>query len=237
MKKVKKKIEKKVLIPNILTMMRVVLSPIIIFLCVIKKYEVALALVIIACITDFFDGKLARKWNTVTETGAKLDALSDKIFGGCLTICLITKFKFFIPVLIFEALIGFFNLFVYLKTNLRNTLVIGKIKTAFLYATISLGFFGFFKNVNSLLLGFVFMTVNIQILTLISYVIYYYDKIKNEEIEESINNDKTSNSRTKIFDIEEEEKKNKIEKKEYDSDTKVLNHIKDIFIDNDKDEE
>lgn len=225
----------KVLIPNILTVTRVILSPIIIFLCVAKKNEIALAFVVIACVTDLFDGKLARKWNTVTELGAKLDAFCDKIFGGCLTICLITKFKFFIPVLIFEILIGLFNLFVYLKEKLRNTLIIGKIKTAFLYTTISLGFFGFFNKIDNILLGFVFMTVNIQVLTLISYIIYFYDKHKNKEIEESINNDKT-NTRSKIYDIEEEEKKDKIDKEDFDSDTKVLNHIKDIFID-EKDED
>lgn len=231
-----KKTEIKVLIPNILTVTRVILSPIIIFLCVAKKYEVALALVVIACITDFFDGKLARKWNTVTELGAKLDALCDKIFGGCLTICLITKFSYFIPVLIFEVLIGLFNLFVYLKSELRNTLMIGKIKTAFLYTTISLGFLCLFHKMTNILLGFVFMTINIQFLTLISYIVDYYDKSKNKEIEESINNDKTD-TRTKIYDIEEEEKKEKIEEKEFDSDTKILHRIKDIFIDDEKDEE
>ena len=90
----------KVLIPNILTLSRLILTPIIIILGLLKKYKISLILVIIACITDLFDGKLARKWNTVTKTGAKLDALCDKIFAIGLIACLINKFKIFIPLLI-----------------------------------------------------------------------------------------------------------------------------------------
>jgi cardiolipin synthase len=217
----------KVIIPNILTLIRLIVSPIIIFLCIAKNYKVALILVVIACITDLFDGKLARKWNTVTDLGAKLDAGCDKAFGMCLTICLITKFNFFIPVLILEGLIGLFNLIVFLKTKLHSTLMIGKIKTTFLYVTFSIGFFGFFNKIDNIILGFVLMTINIQVLTLISYILSAYDEYKNNKIEQAIVNDKTD-TRVKIFDIEEVEKK---EEKEFSSDTKVLNQIKDIFLD------
>ena len=220
----------KVLIPNILTLTRAVLSPIVIIFAVCRNYKLALIFAIIASITDLFDGKLARKWNTVTETGAKLDALCDKIFGISLTICLITKFKIFILILILEILIGSFNLFTFLKSKKVKTLMIGKIKSTFLFVTIVIGYFALFNKIDNLLLGFALMTANIQVLTIVSYVIYYYDSCKNEEVEQAIVNDKDK-TRTKIFDIEEVETRNKKKTNDDDkeSDTKVLNNIKDIF--------
>ena len=41
---------------------------------------IAYALSVIAGITDLFDGYLARKWNQVTDFGALMDPLADKIF-------------------------------------------------------------------------------------------------------------------------------------------------------------
>ena len=56
--------------------------------------------------------------------------------------------------------------------------------------------------------------------------------MKNKKIEETIVKDKDE-TRTKIYDIDEEIKKEKKETKEFSSDTKILNHIKDIFLDED----
>lgn len=223
----------KVIIPNALTLSRLIFTPIIIALGITKNYKIALILVIIACITDMFDGKLARRWNTVTETGAKLDAICDKIFAIGLIACLLNKFSVFIPLIIFEAIIGLFNLFKYYKTKKTKSLMIGKIKTTFLFITISLGFSTLFTNLFiKIIPGFAVATLNIQILTFISYIVHFYDIIKNKKVEEAIVNDKDE-TRTKIYDIDEEIKKEKKETKEFSSDTKILNHIKDIFLDED----
>lgn len=218
----------KVMIPNILTLSRVVFTPIIIILGLTKNFKAALIFVIIASITDLFDGKLARKWNTTTNYGARLDALCDKIFAIGLIACLLSKFKVFIPLLILECIIGLFNLFVYSKTKKAESIMIGKIKTTVLFITVSLGFAALLLKIpNFLINGFVMLTLNIQFLTLISYIVKFYDNYKNKQIEESILKDREE-TRTKIFDVEE-----KKEAKEFSSDTKVLNHIKDIFLDED----
>lgn len=216
----------KVLIPNILTVTRLVFSPIIIILGITKLYKVAVILAIIAAITDFFDGKLARKWNTVTDLGAKLDSISDKVFSISLLVFLLFKNVVFVPILFLEIVIASFNFYSYKKTNIYEVLMIGKIKTTILFTTMIFTFISLFTNIQTLIYGLGAMTINIQILTLISYIINSYDNIKNEELEEAISNDKTT-TRTKIFDIEKQE--NKIIKEEFDSDTKVLNTIKDIF--------
>ncbi|MBE6159876.1 MAG: CDP-alcohol phosphatidyltransferase family protein [Lactobacillales bacterium] len=225
----------KVIIPNALTLSRLIFTPIIIALGITKNYKIALILVVIACITDMFDGKLARRWNTVTETGAKLDAICDKIFAIGLIACLLNKFSIFIPLIVLEVIIGLFNLFIYYKIKKTKSLMIGKIKTTFLFITISLGFSTLFTNIFiKVIPGFAVATLNIQILTFISYIVYFYDTIKNKQIEETIVKDKEE-TRTKVYDIEEEEKKKKQKKepKEFSSDTKILKNLKDIFLDED----
>ena len=40
----------------------------------------ALGIYVVACLTDLLDGYLARRWNQVTDFGALMDPLADKIF-------------------------------------------------------------------------------------------------------------------------------------------------------------
>jgi len=69
-------------IPNILTVMRIFLTPIFI-LCLFSDFFGAqlwaLVIFIVASITDAYDGYLARRNNMVTNTGRFLDPLADKI--------------------------------------------------------------------------------------------------------------------------------------------------------------
>lgn len=223
----------KVIIPNILTISRIILTPIIILLLVSKHYTIALFFTIIACLTDFFDGYLARKFKTTTAYGAKLDALSDKVFVIGLILSLMFKFKILVFIMILEILIGLFNYYVYKNNKETKTLMIGKIKTNLLFGTICFCFLALkFKGINFLISGLGLATINIQILTLISYIVNYYDLLKNEELEKAIVKDKET-TRSKEFDLKELEKENKKEEKKELSDTKVLKHIRDIFLEKD----
>lgn len=68
--------------PNILSICRVLLVPIIIYFYLYKidgfEYLAAI-LFILASITDWLDGYLARKFHTLSELGSVLDLLADKI--------------------------------------------------------------------------------------------------------------------------------------------------------------
>ena len=79
-------------IPNKLTMIRVILIP---FFIVFMLWDavpygeyIAAAVFILACITDFFDGYLARKYNETTTFGKFMDPLADKLLVSAALICL-----------------------------------------------------------------------------------------------------------------------------------------------------
>ena len=69
-------------VPNILSVIRIVLSPV--FLCLFLTGDVflqriSLVIFFIAVLTDWYDGWYARKYKSVTKTGIFLDPLADKI--------------------------------------------------------------------------------------------------------------------------------------------------------------
>ena len=69
-------------LPNILTFLRILLTPIFI-ICLFGEFELAklwaLVIFVVASITDAYDGYYARKNNLVTDAGRFLDPLADKI--------------------------------------------------------------------------------------------------------------------------------------------------------------
>ena len=78
-------------LPNKLTLARCVMTPIFLALMVIDfphHYAAALLVFILASLTDWLDGKIARKNNLVTNLGKFLDPLADKL----LTIAAMTMF-------------------------------------------------------------------------------------------------------------------------------------------------
>ncbi len=66
-------------IPNIITILRIVLVGPIAWLLIQGAYVDALVLMVIAGVSDAFDGFLARRFNWMTRLGATLDPLADKL--------------------------------------------------------------------------------------------------------------------------------------------------------------
>jgi CDP-diacylglycerol--glycerol-3-phosphate 3-phosphatidyltransferase len=67
-------------ISNILTLSRIVVSPVIAFEIYRQNWHMAFGLFVFGAITDLLDGYLARLFNTQTHLGRMLDPLADKIF-------------------------------------------------------------------------------------------------------------------------------------------------------------
>ncbi|MCD7725512.1 MAG: CDP-diacylglycerol--glycerol-3-phosphate 3-phosphatidyltransferase [Clostridiales bacterium] len=84
-------------LPNKLTMFRVLLIPFFVafMLADLTAYDkwIALAIFIIASLTDLLDGKIARKYHLVTNFGKFMDPLADKLLVCSALICLVALEK------------------------------------------------------------------------------------------------------------------------------------------------
>jgi len=79
-------------IPNILTLSRMALLPVLIWLLYQPQswaLWAALGLYVLSAVTDFLDGYLARKLNIVSPFGTFLDPIADKVFVAVLLITLV----------------------------------------------------------------------------------------------------------------------------------------------------
>lgn len=83
-------------LPNLLTICRVLAIPMIIFSFYIESQYacwVTISIFLFACITDFFDGYLARVWSVQSEFGKLFDPIADKLIVISTIIMLIYKQK------------------------------------------------------------------------------------------------------------------------------------------------
>ncbi len=81
-------------LPNKLTIFRVILIPFFVFFLLYPGFEgygnyIAVAIFIVASLTDMADGKIARKYNLVTNFGKFMDPLADKLLVCSAMICLV----------------------------------------------------------------------------------------------------------------------------------------------------
>ena len=82
-------------LPNKLTILRVLLIPFFVFFMLVPVVPcsnyIAVAIFIIASLTDLADGKIARKYNLVTNFGKFMDPLADKLLVCSAMICLVAN--------------------------------------------------------------------------------------------------------------------------------------------------
>lgn len=83
-------------LPNKLTVLRVIMIPFFVVFMLMDitgaaNKWIALAIFIVASLTDLLDGKIARKYNLVTNFGKFMDPLADKLLVSAAMICMIEK--------------------------------------------------------------------------------------------------------------------------------------------------
>ena len=83
-------------IPNLMGYFRILLIPVFAW-CYLRadstaEYLIAAVVLGISSLTDFFDGKVARRFNQVTEFGKALDPVADKLTQCVVVVCLCTRY-------------------------------------------------------------------------------------------------------------------------------------------------
>lgn len=155
-------------LPNRLTVTRLVLSVIIVIILCVPFYNLGIdflqdgpelfgvslrwdyiiagILFIIASLTDFFDGYIARKKGLVTNTGKMLDAIADKVLVNSVLIILAAKNEInaIIPVIIVvrDIIVNAIKMEAAGRGKVVAAIGSGKIKTATLMIGVVLIFFG-----------------------------------------------------------------------------------------------
>ena len=165
--------------PNKLTVARMIIVPfLVVFLLTgwggdTNRY-ISLALFVVASVTDWFDGYLARKNNLVTNFGKFMDPLADKLLVCSAMICMIELNRlpawFVIIIIGREFIISGFRLIA-----AENGIVIaanycGKFKTAsqmIMIILLILHFDGIFVTLEQL---FIWLSLALTIISLITYI-------------------------------------------------------------------
>ena len=152
-------------LPNRLTLSRIILTVVIIILCLFpfhtigvefprfnigglvvdSVYLISGIIYIIAALTDFFDGDIARKRNLVTYTGKLLDAIADKVLVN--SVLVIFAVKGFIPAIVpviyifRDEVVNSLKMDALRKGRVVAAIKSGKLKTASMMIGLALMFF------------------------------------------------------------------------------------------------
>ena len=132
-------------VPNVLTMLRLLLVGVFIWMFLNEMYYAALAIFLLAGVTDFLDGYIARKYNLVTSFGKLVDPLADKLMLIAVLVCLTTigvaPWWLVLAVIAKELLMVAGGLFLYQKGVVVYAKWIGKVSTGLFTAAVSAAFF------------------------------------------------------------------------------------------------
>lgn len=129
-------------IPNWMCFARIALIPVFSVLFIKGQYLWGVVAMIVAALTDVFDGKIARKFNMVSNLGKILDPIADKLSQMAIVIILIIKFwnndgivKYIFFLFIFKELAMIIGGAVLLSKGMRPTAaeVWGKVATVVFY--------------------------------------------------------------------------------------------------------
>jgi cardiolipin synthase (CMP-forming) len=67
-------------VPNLLSMLRLALVPVFLYLLLNERYLMAIVVLALSSLTDYLDGYFARKYNQVTRLGQLLDPAADRLY-------------------------------------------------------------------------------------------------------------------------------------------------------------
>lgn len=129
-------------IPNLLSLLRLAMIPLLLWLYLEKQeYLWTAAVVVLSGATDIIDGIIARKYNMVSDLGKALDPVADKLTQIAMLYCLGTTFPeiriLLLILVVKEVITGAMSLYSIKKTRqVQGADWHGKVTTVLLYVLI-----------------------------------------------------------------------------------------------------
>lgn len=166
-------------IPNILSMFRLLLLPVIVYTYMNQKdYVLSGTLLVISGVTDLLDGYIARTFNMMSDLGKILDPVADKATQAVVLLCLITRFRWlvipFICILIKELFMSCIGMIVIKETGeVHGAVWHGKVATFMLDFMIIVHIV--FYNISYSI--FIILTMISTVLILLSFYLYAKENI------------------------------------------------------------
>lgn len=154
-------------LPNLLTITRLILTILFIILCLNTKMYLAIIFdFLLICFSDVIDGKFARYFNAVTVLGSILDVLVDSffIFSSLSILCYKEKV---VPA--WFILLVFINLFVFIITSFTRTSLSPKSKNFFVFDLIGRTSAALFYVIPGIAYTTIYLGISIKI---IHYIIW-----------------------------------------------------------------
>ena len=176
-------------IPNIMGYFRIVLAVVYMLLFYQSLhggiYWPVIGVIVVSGLTDFFDGKVARKFNMVTDWGKVLDPIADKITIGVIILSLALKYKIVIVMIVLyiikEGYMAIAGLCLIKRGNkIEGAMWYGKVCTFGTYV-IMIALLLFPKMPVFVVNGLVIVNMVIMVFTWINYIVYhgkFFKKIK-----------------------------------------------------------
>ncbi len=160
-------------IPNILTLIRLLLIPVVVLLAVQGKLVVGGVLFILVCMTDLADGYIARKYNMITKVGIWLDPVADKLMAisVIITFTVLGIVPLWVTVTLFikDGLLLVGGAMALKNGNSTPSDIFGKVSAFLLNTSIAAGFFREFLGQSYLYL--LYIALGLVILAFIRYAI------------------------------------------------------------------
>ena len=166
-------------IPNILSIFRLLLLPVIVYTYMNQKdYVLTGVLLLVSGITDLLDGYIARTFHMISDLGKILDPVADKATQAVVLLCLITRFRWlvipFMCIVVKELFMSFIGLIVIKKTGeVHGAVWHGKVATFMLDFMIIVHII--FYNISSTLS--LILTIVSTLLILLSFYLYAKENI------------------------------------------------------------
>lgn len=175
------------LLPNLLTLLRIILTPICIYLLFYNCYLLSLILFLLASITDFLDGYLARKYNSISKLGSFLDPIADKLlvvglFLSFYILNIVIDYYILAMIIFRDVFVTVIRISMQSKGVVMKTSRIAKIKTTIQFSVIIIIFLKLITILNFKEEIIYYISLSMAILTLytgVHYLVSNFNQLKN----------------------------------------------------------